>query len=33
MKAGPKTEAVIISVVKQGLEAFNRRDVKGLDGP
>jgi len=30
MKAGPKTEAVLMSVVKQGLEAFNRRDVKGL---
>jgi hypothetical protein len=30
MKAAPETEAAIMSVVKQGLEAFNRRDAKGL---
>jgi hypothetical protein len=30
MKADPKTEVAIMSVVKQGLEAFDRRDAKGL---
>jgi hypothetical protein len=30
MKADAKTEAAVMSVVKQGLEAFTRRDVEGL---
>jgi len=30
MKADSRTEAAIMSVVRQGLEAFARRDVEGL---
>ena len=30
MKTDPKTEAAIMSVAKQGLEAFSGRDAKGL---